>query len=318
MLTGAIESIKGAFGRVFVVGLFLPVLAILGLSLAVGLEAAWDLRTAVSAAAKLPVFTQGLLVAASVTLAAFVAVLLGNLQYGITRLFEGYWTWGPPARWLARRRSNGHLRRLQRLEDRRRRAAEDDRQSEAASLEAAQHAAYPPLKHANRIMPTRLGNILRASELYPFDRYGMDSVVIWPRLWPLLPAEQAARVEEHKLSLDLMLLLSLLLGLFALVWCPVLAVTTNRWDLVLFCAAAWPLAWLIYLNALQAARAYAEQVNATFDLYRFALIDAIGLTQPTDGASERSLWDDLVQFYLRNLPLERERVSRPLPDAESA
>ena len=31
--------------------------------------------------------------------------------------------------------------------------------------------------------PTLLGNILAGYEDYPYDRYGMDSVFYWPRLW---------------------------------------------------------------------------------------------------------------------------------------
>ena len=44
--------------------------------------------------------------------------------------------------------------------------------------------SYPP-PHAG-IMPTKFGNILKASEAYAGTRYGIDSVQFWPRLWPLL------------------------------------------------------------------------------------------------------------------------------------
>src|SRR5262249_10088003 len=37
------------------------------------------------------------------------------------------------------------------------------------------------------VMPTRLGNILKNAELYSTDRYQMDAVQFWPRLYSLLP-----------------------------------------------------------------------------------------------------------------------------------
>ncbi len=48
----------------------------------------------------------------------------------------------------------------------------------AASTEY--HLRYPP--EENLILPTRLGNILRASEAYPWMRYHIDAVPLWPRM----------------------------------------------------------------------------------------------------------------------------------------
>lgn len=37
-----------------------------------------------------------------------------------------------------------------------------------------------------RSMPSQLGDILRAAEDYPRERYGLDPIVLWPRLYPQL------------------------------------------------------------------------------------------------------------------------------------
>jgi hypothetical protein len=47
---------------------------------------------------------------------------------------------------------------------------------------------YYPTERAE-IMPTQLGNVLKASEMYAGERYNLDAVLIWSRLLPALPKE---------------------------------------------------------------------------------------------------------------------------------
>lgn len=51
-----------------------------------------------------------------------------------------------------------------------------------------------PIK--GELLPTRLGNILRASERYPFDRYRIEAITIFPRLVHLFPPEFNIQLEE--------------------------------------------------------------------------------------------------------------------------
>jgi hypothetical protein len=189
------------------------------------------------------------------------------------------------------------------LDEQAKAAFDAGREVEAIEWQVRRATSYPPVNRPDLVMPTRLGNVLRASEVYPLDRYGIDAVIIWPRLQPLIPAEQSVLLEDRKVALDAMLKLTLLLSAFALVWCVVLAVMTTRWDLFLICATAWPAAWLTYRNAVAVAVAYAEQVRATFDLYRLDLVTALGHPAPANADEERDLWDSLAHFYARNLPL---------------
>jgi hypothetical protein len=70
----------------------------------------------------------------------------------------------------------------------------------------------PPVKP----LPTRLGNAIRAAEQYPRVRYGLDPVVIWSRLQPVLPADYADAVRSAKAALDLLCTLAAYLGMFGL------------------------------------------------------------------------------------------------------
>jgi hypothetical protein len=71
---------------------------------------------------------------------------------------------------------------------------------------------YPPLP--DTVMPTVLGNVLKSAERYPWQRYRLDAVVIWPRLQPLLPSESTDLLQQAKTSLDLLLTLATFTWLF--------------------------------------------------------------------------------------------------------
>lgn len=84
----------------------------------------------------------------------------------------------------------------------------------------SQLSRYYPTERSE-IMPTQLGNVLKASEMYAGERYHLDAVLIWPRLLPNLPKEFVESLSSAKVSLDLMVTLSayiLLFGLPLAVW----------------------------------------------------------------------------------------------------
>ena len=60
------------------------------------------------------------------------------------------------------------------------------------------------------ILPTRLGNVIRSFEGYPNARYGIDGIVLWPRIVPKLPKEFADSLDGAKSSFDFMLNCSVL------------------------------------------------------------------------------------------------------------
>ncbi len=276
------------FGSAFILGVFLPVFIFTGANLALFFEVTQGIGTAIATWDKFSAVTQVLLSLAFIMASFVLAYLFYNFQNGFVRLFEGYWPdiWFLP--WLSKRRSNTYQKHWADLKV--------EKQDE-------QLAFYPPPTHPDKFMPTRIGNILRAAELYAYDRYGIDSPTIWTRLSPLLKDEALAPLIDTKIARDFMLLMSVLLGAFTLIWCPLLAVFTTYYTLFLLCAVGLPLAWICYQNAVQSSLAYSEQLKALFDLHRHELFDALGLPKPDDEDKERQQWQDIAYFFYRNLPM---------------
>lgn len=299
MFSTMLQELKGSFGRAFVLSAFFPLLVFSAASLALFLEATQGLGNALAAWEKIPVLTQSLVLVAGLVPLVFLAYFSYNFQYLITRLFEGYWGHKPFALYLRNLGVKKHRRRWERLNALAQSAATP---TQANEIIAEQLAFYPPPTHLDKMMATRLGNILRAAEIYAYDRYGIDASVIWPRLRPLLKPETVALLEDKKTTLEMMLLMALLGGLFTVLWAPVTGFA-HRWDLFLLSMLGIPLSWLCYQNAVQVALAYGEQVKATFDLYRHDLLRALNRPIPSDGETERKEWLRLSRFFYRNLPL---------------
>ncbi len=114
-------------------------------------------------------------------LVTLLAYLLRAFTRSLIRTYEGYWSWRRLQEWGIRR----HQARWQRLRELRTRAFQENNRRGYARLQAILYYDYPP--RADRILPTRLGNVLRAAEDYSMSRYGLDGVFWWPRLEPLLP-----------------------------------------------------------------------------------------------------------------------------------
>jgi hypothetical protein len=224
-----------------------------------------------------------------VLLATGGLIRLASLQ--VVRLLEGYW-WpvlARPRRYLRDMLSRRCDRDLDRLSELAARPVTDltpEMLAERSRLE--RHRWRFPADPRYR-MPTRLGNAMRAAELRPGTRYGLDSVICWPRLWLLLP--DAARQDISRVRASLYL--------SAQAWtCAVLAcvgVVWSWWALPLGIAAA---AGIYYWPVLGNARAYCDLIGAAYDVHRWLLYDALRWPYPANPADERTQGRRLT-LYLR-------------------
>lgn len=318
MFTTFLKELGGYFDRQWLLSVFFPSLAfwsaclfVYGLAKGLGqtLEA-WRGQTAQM---------QFVLLAVGLAWVTLSAYILGNFQTAVIRLFEGYWRAFPLS--LLRESRLRHQRLVFRyLEGRTRdlrqktRGLEEvlttgteEEKDEALALRRElqelerERLLLIPIEE-DKVMPTRLGNVIRAAELYAWNRYGMDAVVLWPRLHALLPKEFLDNLLGAKTGMVFMLMMSLYSFAFAVIACAWLMLFTSSWVLFLICTLGVPFSWLCYKNALHGASLYGEMIKAAFDLHRWKLLEALHLKRPASYDEETQLWDDVTRLFYRSEP----------------
>lgn len=319
MFTTFLKVLTGYFGRHWLLSAFLPSLAYWSLGLLI-FAIAGVVISPVELWTNQSLEVRVLLTAGGLGWVTFFAYLLGNIQTSLIRFFEGYWR-SYPLVWLRDVRLRYHRRRSRYLEkqvsDLTARIQVLSSNANAENVEERQKIIetigelrarerewflfYPFQEDA--VMPSRLGNIIRSSELYAYGRYSIDAVVVWPRLFPFLPEDFVGALLSAKADMTLMLTLSVLAFTFALIACGPLAFFTNHWILFLFCALGFLFAWLFYLASLQGAQLYAELIKSAFDLYRWKLLEALHIRLPTSYQEENTIWKDITHLIYRNEPL---------------
>ena len=237
------------------------------------------------------------LLAGGLLLITLIAYLLQAFTRLLVRTYEGY-TW-PSAlrRWAAGRAA----RRWRALKKER---AEAARQNDLACYAHWQNQLYHEYPdRAWLLLPTHLGNVLRAAEGYAGRAYGMDAPFWWPRLWPLLPEKSQAAVDDA-----LTTMVSLLNFVTLMVYVAVdvafyldgCRIPYRAWWAVGALALGGLLVIVAYRGAVAQARSYGQQIRTAIDLYRFELLKALHLPLPATPQEERALWARLATWLYNN------------------
>ncbi|MEU2232871.1 hypothetical protein [Streptomyces vietnamensis] len=314
---GAAERLLGSR---FVLAVLLPVLLAMGATAAVVLAATGHTpQDALRAWQTYGAAAQLLAALAAVLALVGAAYVLALFHLPLLRTLEGYWPEGGGVGALADRRCALQRRRAMRAWRRVDALHAAQQPTRASALASRLLAAYPPRSRlAYGCLPTALGNRMRAAEYYALERYGIDSVIIWPRLYPLLPPESAARISAARTGLDGPVSVLALASLFGTVWPLVLFAGGDHPALATLTMLGLPVAWIAYRAALQAASSYGTEICVAFDLHRHLLLRHLAIPVPADPAVERLLWDDLAQFYHRNVPLPTQLSPSSAPAAPAA
>jgi hypothetical protein len=223
-------------------------------------------------------------------------VVVNRATGWVLRLLEGYWP-----RWL------GPLRRRLVLRARTRAEAQGAAWQRLAQAVLAPTAAVPTVEQvtefarldqrrrrrpnrASLIMPTRIGNILRAAESWPADKYGLDGVVVWPRLWLVLQDSTRKELLAARAELD---------SAVGVVLWGVLFCSFAPWTLLVVPVGLGLAAAAVTVWVPARAEAFADLVESTYDVYRIDLYRQLRWPPPTNPSEERALGERLTTYLWR-------------------
>ena len=153
-----------------------------------------------------------------------LSIVLYNLNTSVIRLYEGY-PWQHS--WIGQRLTERHKKRWDRAYDIREqistlrteaRTAGSSQQLATARMAQRElgqllNSYYPDKRDS--ILPTTLGNAVRAFETYPRRQYQAAIIPLWPRLLGVIEPAFANSLDSAKTSFDFMIHLSFLSGILA-------------------------------------------------------------------------------------------------------
>jgi hypothetical protein len=292
----ALSTVTGVFSRYFVVGFFLPCffsLFALWLTVSHGLLPDGFER-----------HSDGTEIIVLGGVALIAALAASGLNYGITRLFEGY-PLEAVRRWPLLGRLRGWAIRRQRREYDRLLATRDGADSSEADRGLAAwrlDRRFPA--DPEKLLPTRFGNAVRAFEGHARSRWGLDGIAIWPRIEMLLSAEERELHTDAKIDVNVFLnaaVGALVVGVVLLVD---LALNSPVESALLWAyATPFAIAYLLYLPTRGAAERWGSEVRASVDLHRLELYTRLGLRAPESFSDERKVAKALNQCLLYGIPL---------------
>ena len=254
------------------------------------------------------VVIQGLLLLSALILISGSALLVTRLTDPALHVIEGYWPLWALHLWLRLRTRFGsdNTRRHQQWQDLAHRI-----QSRDSSLTLEDHALFlrldrwqhrqPAQEH--RLMPTRVGNILRTAESLSYDKYGLETIAVWPRLWLVLPEQARTELLMARQSMT-SAVGAMLWGLLFVFFFPL-----TIWAVPVGIAIA-VLAVVGWLPAL--AQTYGDLLEATFDMHRTLLYQQLRWPLPTNPAQEPAGGAALTAYLWRGSDADQPAFLDPL------
>jgi hypothetical protein len=234
-----------------------------------------------------------------------LALFLHPLQFAITQALEGYWGTHPIARGIAALKIRRHRDRFFHVRQIRNVAQETLKHASPTPRSRPGQIWVPSLveeqefrralesypRTADRVMPTRLGNILRRYEDLAGSQYALSAITIAPHLLLVAPDAHARYLRETREQLDLAVRLCALSLLAFVVACCFL-VDDGAWLIVAL--APYAIAYTSYRGAIIAAHEYGTALTTVIDLDRFGLYQHLHVPLPRDSQRERQRNDALM------------------------
>lgn len=236
---------------------------------------------------------QGKTTVTLLVVAVLFGLVLNALQTPLYRLLEGYALWPAP---LYERGCTMQRRRRQRMADRLTSPVASS--SIRRALLREKLARYPDSD--DQITPTRLGNAIRRLENYGYDRYRLDTQVLWNELTSSVPDWVRKQNDAARATVDFFV--ALLYGHAVMCVAALAALAGPHAHRMVLIVTAVCLAGLVpvwYHAAVTATDEWAAAVRALVNLGRKPLANALGLLLPKDLQEERTMWQLVTRMSRR-------------------
>ncbi|HZD71959.1 MAG TPA: hypothetical protein VFA45_24505 [Actinomycetes bacterium] len=220
-----------------------------------------------------------------------IAMILALNSLSLYRFLEGYMCW--PA-WLYDSFRKKQVNRWMRLR-RQVMAADAERDATQMALLEEKLKRYP--SHEKYIVPTRLGNALRALETYGYARYNLDSQALWYELEAVAPESLQKQTEDGRVGIDFFVSSIYLSAFFSIL---AIIVGIIQWNgTVLVAGILAPLLIpLLYQRAVVSTTEWQAAVQALINVGRVKLASELGLTMPPTLDEERKMWGAVADLVL--------------------
>lgn len=197
-------------------------------------------------------------------------------------------------------------------------------QQEKAKYEYLRLETIAPID-SDQLLPTRLGNILRASELYPSEKYSVPGVMLWPRLLQLLPKDLKDQLEEKNNQMVFTLnssILCYILGLGSTVM-GITRLLNQMWneyfvyysstsgnffdrgftnispyEYILIGLLFFIAGYIAYRLSIPTAENFGLLIRTSYDLYRFELLRQLNHPIPKSIQEEKNLWEKISEYMI--------------------
>ncbi|HLO18045.1 MAG TPA: hypothetical protein VK206_24655 [Anaerolineales bacterium] len=295
------------FDRNFVIGFFLPVAIFVIFSLlivspyAFGALAIDFLKTDLLAGTT----------AIGLGLFAWVGgIILLAINRDLYRFMEGYGKYNPLKLlrvfgWMEKRRYRKAVKELEKLDDEYRECIRLHQkfpvESNTKRNEVMRQLAEEFPDEEKHLLPTPFGNVLRSFEIYPRVMYGFEAIDGWGRVLAVIPKDYLELIDAARAQVDFWVNLGVVFILLQIEYISLAFITwtpMKEWVVLLFIA----LGTLAPLRATSSAREWGDFVKSAFDIYRFDLLESLGIDIPKTREEERELWTEYSQAIIYRLP----------------
>ena len=283
-----LSDITGVFSRYFIVGFFMPAY--------VALIALWLTASQGFIPDTLTNHAEGTQLVILGGVALVLALLLSGLNYPLTRWAEGYplmrLRW-PVVKLVPTAAVALQGLSYERLAKKRTSAKTSEGEKDRAAWQLDQF--FP--KDKADLLPTRIGNAMRAYEQHSNNRWGLDGVTSWPRIQALLSDSERESLVDAKIDLYVFLnaaVLALGVGVCLVVDKQLYKPATSA-GLYLI---PFAVAYLFYRAAIGPAVRRGACVRSGADLHRLELYEKLGFRKPASFAEEKAIAERISQLLL--------------------